>query len=145
MINHPGRPIPVPASEIPVELLVQSPEDSFPTPPTSPLNIRLSRMRKLSEDNDELEPLPHLPYPESDDVDVPVSVPLSPPDSEVEEFSVDLDWLGGSRGEMIWSGCLGGELMELDRWCGEVIDELNRDLGSWSEVIESVRTELDRF
>lgn len=156
VINHHERPISVPTSEIPVELLVQPPED-FPTPPISPSDILLPRIRRLSEDSDELEP----PYPGLNVVDVPINVPLSPfvtdgflddptpPSSDLgsegEEISMDADWLGASRGEMIWSGCLGAELMEWDRWCGEVIDEVNRDLGSWAEVRESVRIELDRF
>jgi len=148
VINHHGRPTPVP-----VEVLVQPPED-LPTPPVSPLDSLLPRIRRFSGDSDELES-PYL-----DIVDVPINVPLSPfvtdgflndptsPSSglgsEGDEFSMDADWLGVSR-ETIWSGCLGGELMEWDRWCGEVIDELNRDLGSWAEVRESARIELDRI
>ena len=154
-ISHHGRSTPVPTSEISVELLVQPPED-FPTPSALPSDILLPRIRRLSRDSDELEP----PYPGLDVVDVPVNVPLSPfvtdgflndpasPPSDfgsgVEEISMETDWLGASRGDMIWSGCLGGELIEWDRWCGEVIDELNRDLGSWAEVRDSARIELDR-
>ena len=146
-IDHPGRPTPVPASEIPVELLVQ-PLEGFTTPPTSPSNVLLQRMRKLSEGSGELGPLSHLPYHGLDDVDVPVNVPPSPfisdLGSEADGVSIDADWLGASREETIWSGCLGGELTGLDRWRREVVDEINRDLGSWAEVVESMRTELDR-
>ena len=149
-INHHGRPTPVP-----VEPLVQPPED-LPTPPISPPDILLPRIRRLSRDSEGLDP----PYTGLDVVDAPINVPLSPfvtdgflndptsPSSdlgsEAGEISTDADWLGASRGEMIWSGCLGGELMEWDRWCGEVIDELNRDLGSWAEVREGARIELNR-
>jgi len=154
VINHHGRPTPIPTSEIPVELLVQPPED-LPTPPISPSDILLPRIRRLSGDSDELE----LPYPGLDVMDVPINIPLSPfvtdgflndPTSSdlgsgTEGIVMDADWLGASRGEMVWSGCLGGELIEWDRWCGEVIDELNRDLGLWAGVRESARVELDRF
>jgi len=148
VINHLGRPTLISASGIPVELLVQPPEDS-PTPPISPSDVLFSRRPKLQEDSGGLEPLPHLPYLWLDIADVPINVPPSPFVSdlggEVEEQLADANWLGESWGEMTWSGRAGGELMEWDRWCGEVIDELNRDLGSWAEVRQSVRAGLDRF
>ena len=76
MLNHHGLPTPVPASKIPVEPLVQSPEGSFPTPPPR----MLPRMWKPSKGNGEPEPLPHLPYPGLGVVDVPANVPPhSPP------------------------------------------------------------------
>ena len=162
VIDRPGQPTPVPASDIPVELSVQHREDS-PTLSAFAPNIFLPRVRKLSEDSRGLESLPHLPYPEFDVTGVPINVPVSPfitggfPDDttplysdlvggEVEEILVDADWLGpGSWRETIWSSCLEEDIMGWDRWRRQVIDELNRDLDSWAEVRESVRAELDRF
>ncbi|KAF9654220.1 hypothetical protein BDM02DRAFT_58716 [Thelephora ganbajun] len=160
VIGHPERPILVPASEIPVELSAQ-PCENFQTPPVRTSNL-LPRIRKLSEDSDELESVLHLPYPELDVTGIPFNVPLSPfitdgfPDdtmptysdlvgSEGEGISADTDWLEGSWGEIICSPCLEEELMEWDRWRGQLAEELDRDLDSWAEIHESVWVELDRF
>lgn len=161
VIDRLGRPIPVPASEIPVEISVQ-PHDGSPALSVYTSNVLVPRMRKLSEGNGELEPVPHLSYSELDVMGVPLNVPVSPfiidgfPDDtiplhsdlvggEVEGISMDTDWLGGSLGEIICSPCLEEELVEWNRWHGQLVEELNRDLDSWAEVRESVRTELDRF
>jgi len=112
-----------------------------------------------SEDSGELESLPNLPYPELGVTDFPINVPASPfisdgflsrtaspySDSlggQAEEFSLDAGWLDG---EMIWGiRELEEEPMQWD-WRHEVVEELDRDLDSWSEVDESTRRELDRF
>lgn len=161
VIDRLGRPTPVPAFEIPVEIPVQ-PHDDLWTPPAYTPNILIPRIRKFPEDNGELESVPHLPCLELDVTGIPINVPVSPfvndgfPDDTiplhsdlvsggVEGISMDVDWLGGSLGEIICSPCLEEDLMEWDRWRGQLIEELNRDLDSWAEVRESVRAELDRY
>ena len=64
---------------------------------------------------------------------------------EMEGISMDADWLEGSWGEMIYSPSLGKELTEWDRWRGQLVEELNRDMDSWGEVRGDVRRGLDRF
>ena len=149
MIDLPGRLL-VPASEIPVELSVHPDDDSQTLPVFSP-DILLPRMGKLSEDSGELESVQHLRYPELDVTDVPINVPLSPfivdgfpgdttplssdlAGGEADGISMDTDWLGGSLGGIICTPCLGEELMEWDRWRGQIVEELDRDLDSWAEV-----------
>jgi hypothetical protein len=161
VIDRLGRPAPVPASEIPVEISVQ-PHDGSQTLSVYPPNILVPRIRKFSEDNRERESIPHLPYSELDATGAPTNFPVSPfvvdgfPDDTTplhsdlvgggfEGTSMDADWLGGSLEEIICSPCLEGGLMEWDRWRGQLVEELNRDLASWAEVRESVRAELDRY
>jgi hypothetical protein len=161
MIDRLGRPTPVSASRIPAELPTKPHKDS-PTRCVYASDILLPRIRKLSEGSGGLESLPHLRYPEFDATDVPINVPPSPfntdgfPDGatslysglaggEVGENSMDVDWLGGLWGEMIWGvRGLEEEPVEWNRWCEQVGDELDRDLSSWVEVVESARAELDR-
>ena len=161
VIDRLGRATPVPASGIPVGISVQ-PHDDSQTLSACTSNIPVPRIRKFSEDNGELELVSRLPYPELDVIGIPINVPVSPcvidgfPDdtislhsdlvsSEVGGISMDVDWLGGSLGEMICSPCLEEGFMEWDRWRGQLFEELNRDLDSWAEVRESVRAKLDRY
>lgn len=161
VIDRLGRPTPVSPSEIPVEISVQLHDDSqILSVYTS--NIPLPRIRKPSEDNGGLEPVPYLPYPELGITGVPASVPVSPfvtdgftddviplhldpMGGEVEGISMEADWMGGLLGEIVCGPCLEEELMEWDRWRGQLFEELNRDLNSWAEVRESVRAALDRY
>ena len=75
VIGRPGRLTSAPASGIPVELLVQAPEDS-PNQPIYPPDIILPSMRESSEHYD--ESYPHLRYLGSNVKDIPINVPLSP-------------------------------------------------------------------
>ena len=76
VIGRPGRLTSAPASGIPVQLLVQAPEDS-PNSPVYPPNILLPpTMQEPSEDSDET--YPHLQSLGSYVKEVPINVPLSP-------------------------------------------------------------------
>jgi len=147
VIGRLGQPTPVPAPKTPVELSVQPHVDSQ-TLSVYASEILLPRIRKISEDNNDLDLVLHSPHPGSD---VPTNVPLSPfvtdgfPDDttplysglvdvEAEGISMDADWLGGPWGEMICSPRLEEELVEWDWWRGQLVEELNRDLDSWAEV-----------
>lgn len=143
---------PVPGSETLAEL---SYDDSQAlSVSTSDIFIRMR-----GEDSDELEPVLHLPYSELDLTGIPINVPASPlvvdgfPDDTtplysdlagggVGRISIDADWLGGSLGEITCDPYLEGELMEWNRWRGQLVEELDRDLDSWVEVRESTRAEL---
>ena len=154
VIGRLGRPTPVTVSKTLAEPPAPPHMDSQ-TLSVYPSEILLPRMRKLSEGHSDLEVVLHPPYPDSDVTGVPTNVPLSPfvtdgfPDDttplhsglvgvEVEGISMDTDWLGGLWGEMICSPCLEEELAEWDRWRGQLVDELNRDLDPWTEVRGSV-------
>ena len=78
MIGHdPGRPTPMQAAEILIELSVQAPEDPQSPPMYAP-NFLLPRMWEPPEDSDEHGSFPHLRYPGSNVMDFPINVPLSP-------------------------------------------------------------------
>lgn len=159
-IDQLGPRTPVPASEIPVEMSVQ-PHGGSQTPSVYPSDILIPRVREPSEDNGKLGSVSRLPCLELDVKGAPLNFPVSPfvtdgfPDDttplrsdlaggEVEGISVDADWLGRSLEEIICGPCLEEELVEWNRWRGQLVEELDRDLSSWAEVRESVRAELGR-
>lgn len=144
----------------PVEISVQPHEDSQ-DPSTYTSGILIPRIRKPGEDGGEDEPAPPLSYSKLDTAGVPLNVPVSPfvtddfPDdsapphsglagSEAGGISIDADWFG-LLGEIVCGPSLEEELaMEWDRWRGQLVEELDRDLNSWAEVRESARAGLDR-
>lgn len=149
-----------PASETPVEISVQ-PHDDSQAPSICTSGILIPRIRRPSEDGLEDEPAPPLSYSKLDTTGVPLNVPVSPfvtddfPDDsasphsglaggEAGGISIDADWFG-LLGEIVCGPSLEEELtMEWDRWRGQLVEELDRDLNSWAEVRESARAGLDR-
>lgn len=148
MIGRLGRPTLVEASETSAELSMKLYGGSQSLS-ISTSDVLVPRMR--AEDSDELEPVLHLPNSELDVTGDPISVPVAlfvvdgfPDDTttEVERISVDTDWLGGALGETICDPSLEEELLEWNRWRGQLIEELDRDLDSWTEFRESARAEV---
>lgn len=151
---------PPPAPEITAEVSAQA-HDSSQTPSICASGILIPRIRRPSGDSGGDEPALPLSHPKSDMTGVPLNVPVSPfvtddfPDDsahprsdlagdEAGGISIDADWLG-LLGEIVYGPSLEEELtMEWDRWRGQLVEELDRDLNSWAEVRESVRAELDR-
>jgi hypothetical protein len=145
-----------PASEPPVEISAQ-PRDDSQTPSVRTSGILIPRIRRPSEDGGEDEPGPPLSYSKLDTTGVPLNVPVSPfvtddfPDDSASPhsglaggISVDADWFG-LLGEIVCGPSLEEELtMEWDRWRGQLVEELDRDLNSWAEVRESARAERCR-
>jgi hypothetical protein len=162
VIGRFGRSGPGAASEIPVELSTPISEDSQNSPGYGP-NFLLPRIREILEDGGEPELFPHLPHPGSDVTDVPVNVSLSPliltvdgfPDDTtqpyldlvggVDEILTDVDWIEGQFGEMIHRLRSEEDDVEWDHWCGQLVEELDRDLDSCVGVREGVRAGLERL
>ena len=135
-----------PVSRVPDELSVEAPDHSPGYAPT----ILISRMREITECDDEEKSFPHTPSPGLDHLDVadgvPINVPMSPlilpadgfPDdtahpysdlvgAEASEMPADADWLEGSLGEIIYGPCLEEDFMEFDRnWHGQRAEELDQ-------------------
>ena len=164
VIGRLGRSTPASASEITIELSTHESEDSH-TPPDYALSILLPQILEPSEDSDEPESFPHPPYPGSGFTDLPINVnvslsPLilatdgfpddtSPPYLDLlgvggEGILTDVHWLEpGSREERVCSPCLEEDLMEWDRWRGQLIEEHDPYLDSRVRVYESVRAVLE--